>query len=319
MNWLFAQARCAPPDSREGSSANRDSFSPTSPSLENKLLGLPLPVKYEELQREIMMSLKADHFEGGRFDFNKQLNQKFFLSHSLSLGSIEVPAQGNQIIKIPNSTYEFGANVVDARYMLVGRALTDGRLSGRIKYDLTSAFSAKLQASKEPGFSQVMVDLDFKGEDTQAQIKVGNGQFYGVNYLQSVTNTLSLGEEGFWLGLQKKSGVGFAARYADDKTVATGQVATTGLVSLTYTTKVSEKAMLASDFMWNCNARQAQASVGYDYILRQSRLRGRIDNSGTISAFLEERLNAGFTLCLSAEIDHANKNHKFGFGMTVGE
>jgi len=80
MNWLFAQARCAPPDSREGSSANRDSFSPTSPSLENKLLGLPLPVKYEELQREIMMSLKADHFEGGRFDFNKQLNQKFFLS-----------------------------------------------------------------------------------------------------------------------------------------------------------------------------------------------------------------------------------------------
>ena len=123
-----------------------------------------------------------------------------------------------------------------------------------------------------------MVDLDFKGTDTQAQIKLGNGQFYGINYLQSVTNTLSLGGEGFWLGGQKKSGVGFAARYADDKTVATGQVATTGLVSLTYTTKVSEKAMLASDFMWNCNARQAQASVGYDYILRQSRLRGRIDD-----------------------------------------
>ena len=51
------------------------------------------------------MSLKADHFEGGRFDFNKQLNQKFFLSHSVFMGSIEVPAQGNQIIKIPNATY----------------------------------------------------------------------------------------------------------------------------------------------------------------------------------------------------------------------
>ena len=108
------------------------------------------------------MSLKADHFEGGRFDFNKQLNQKFFLSHSIFMGSIEVPAQGNQIIKIPNATYEFGANVVDTNYMLVGRVLTDGRMSGRLKYDLSDALSAKLQTSKEPGFSQVMVDLDYK-------------------------------------------------------------------------------------------------------------------------------------------------------------
>ena len=36
------------------------------------------------------VSLKADHFEGGRFDFNKQLNQKFFLSHSVNLGLVEV-------------------------------------------------------------------------------------------------------------------------------------------------------------------------------------------------------------------------------------
>ena len=138
------------------------------------------------------VSLKADHFEGGRFDFNKQLNQKFFLSHSIFMGSIEVPAQGNQIIKIPNATYEFGANVVDTNYMLVGRVLTDGRMSGRLKYDISDALSAKLQTSKEPGFSQVMVDLDYKGLDTQAQLKLGNGQFYGVNYLQSVSNTLSL-------------------------------------------------------------------------------------------------------------------------------
>ena len=36
-------------------------------------------------------------------------------------------------------------------------------------------------------------------------------------------------------------------------------------------------------------------------------------------AFLEERLNVGLNLILSAEVDHVNKNHKFGFGMTVGE
>ena len=322
MDWFFTSAKCAdatPPAGGAAPPPAAAAAAAPAPPAKTDFMELPLPVKYEELQREIMMSLKADHFEGGRFDFNKQLNQKFFLSHSVVMGSIEVPAQGNQIIKIPNATYEFGANVVDTNYMLVGRALTDGRVSGRLKYDFSDAVSAKLQTSKEPGFSQVMVDLDYKGVDSQAQLKLGNGQFYGVNYLQSVSNALSLGGEGFYLGGQRKSGVGFAARYADDKTVATGQVATTGLVSLTYTAKVSDKAMLASDFMWNWNARQAQASVGYDYILRQSRLRGRVDNNGVVSAFLEERLNAGFTLMFSAEIDHANKNHKFGFGMTVGE
>jgi mitochondrial import receptor subunit TOM40 len=280
---------------------------------------LPCPVKYEEMQREVMMSLKADLFEGARFDYNKQLNQKFFLSHGFFLGNVEVPAQGGQIIKIPTSTYEFGANVVDQHYMLVGRVLTDGRVNGRIKYDLSDWLSVKLQSTKETGFSQVMFDADFKGLDYQAQLKYGSGQFYGVNYLQSVTPTLSLGGEGFYLGSQGKSGVGFAARYADDKTVATGQIATTGLLSLTYCTKVSEKAMLASDFLWNWNQRNATASVGYDYILRQCRIRGRIDNHGVVSTYLEERLNVGLNLILSAEVDHANKNHKFGFGMTVGE
>ena len=117
---------------------------------------LPCPVKYEEMQREVMMSLKADLFEGARFDYNKQLNQKFFLSHGFFMGNVEVPAQGGQIIKIPTSTYEFGANVVDQNYMLVGRILTDGRVSGRVKYDFSDWLSVKLQSTKETGFSSVM-------------------------------------------------------------------------------------------------------------------------------------------------------------------
>lgn len=72
-------------------------------------------------------------------------------------------------------------------------------------------------------------------------MKLGNNEFYGVNYLQSVTPHLALGGEAFWLGQQRKSGAGFAARHADAAHVATCQLATTGLVSLTYLQKVSEK------------------------------------------------------------------------------
>ena len=74
--------------------------------------------------------------------------------------------------------------------------------------------------------------------------------------------------------------------------------------------------MLASDFMWNWNAKQASRAWATITSCDRARLRGRVDNNAV--SVLEERLNAGFTL-IPAEIDHANKNHKFGFGMTVGE
>ncbi len=80
-----------------------------------------------------------------------------------------------------------------------------------------------------------------QGSDWNGQVKIGNGQFVGVNYLQSVTPNLALGGEAFWLGQQRKSGAGFAARYADKEHVATAQVATTGLVSLAYLRRLSEK------------------------------------------------------------------------------
>ncbi|KIO47799.1 hypothetical protein SQ11_15355, partial [Nitrosospira sp. NpAV] len=43
------------------------------------------------------------------------------------------------------------------------------------------------------------------------------------------------------------------------------------------------------------------------YILRQCRLRGKIDSNGCTTAFLEERLNMGLNFILSAEIDHKNE------------
>ncbi|KAJ7954385.1 Mitochondrial import receptor subunit TOM40-1 [Quillaja saponaria] len=62
----------------------------------------------------------------------------------------------------------------------------------------------------------------------------------------------SLGGEVFWAGQHRKSGVGYAARYNTDKMVATGQVATTGVVLLlVYVQKVAEKVSLATDFMYN--------------------------------------------------------------------
>uniref|UniRef100_A0A0C9S9K2 TSA: Wollemia nobilis Ref_Wollemi_Transcript_56_1724 transcribed RNA sequence n=1 Tax=Wollemia nobilis TaxID=56998 RepID=A0A0C9S9K2_9CONI len=284
-------------------------------------LSLPCPVPYEEVQREVLMSLKPELFEGMRFDFTKPLNQKFSLSHSVFMGSMEVPSQSTDTIKVPTGHYEFGANFLDPKLMLVGRILTDGRLNARVKADLTEKLTLKINAqlTNEPHFSQGMFNFDYKGKDFRTQLQLGNNAFYGANYIQSVSPHLALGGELFWLGHQRKSGVGFAGRYNTDKMVATGQVASTGIVALSYVQKVSEKVSLASEFMYNHLTRDTTTTFGYDYLLRQCRLRGRLDSNGCVAAYLEERLNMGVNFVLSAEIDHWKKDYKFGFGMTVGE
>ncbi|MQL71307.1 hypothetical protein Taro_003618 [Colocasia esculenta] len=284
-------------------------------------MNLPCPVPFEEIQREALMSLKPELFEGMRFDFTKGLNQKFSLSHSVFMGSTEVPSQSMKTVKVPTAHYEFGANYLDPKMMLVGRILTDGRLNARVKWDLTDDLTLKINAqlTNEPHYSQGMFNFDYKGKDYRSQFQIGNNAFYGANYIQSVTPFLSLGTEIFWLGHQRKSGLGFAGRYNTPKWVGTAQVASTGVVALSYVQKVSEKVTLASDFMYNHMTRDVTASFGYDYILRQCRLRGKIDSSGCVAAFLEERLNMGVNFVLSAEIDHVKKDYKFGFGLTVGE
>ncbi|XP_047978140.1 mitochondrial import receptor subunit TOM40-1-like [Salvia hispanica] len=284
-------------------------------------LNLPCPIPYEEIHREALMSLKPELFEGLRFDFTKGLNQSFSLSHSVMMGPTEIPAQSAETIKIPTANYEFGANFIDPKLMLFGRVMTDGRLNARLKCDLADNLTLKgnAQLTNEPHMSHGMFNFDYKGSDYRTQFQVGNGALLGASYIQSVTRNLSLGGEVFWAGQHRKSGIGYAARYNTDKMVATGQVASTGMVALSYVQKVSDKVSLATDFMYNYMSGDVTSSVGYDYILRQCRLRGKIDSNGSVSAFLEERLNMGLNFLLSAEIDHRKKDYKFGFGLTVGE
>lgn len=284
-------------------------------------MDLPCPVPYEDIHRENLMSLKADYFEGMRVDFTKGLNHKFALSHSINMGATEIPSQSAEIYKVPTATYEFGANYLDPKLMLIGRVMTDGRVIARGKCELTENLSLKANAqlTSEPHMSQGIANFDYKGRDYRVQFQLGNGGLLAANYIQSVTPNFSLGGEVFWAGQHHKSGLGYGARYNTDKMVATGQIASTGMVALGYVQKVSERVSLASDLMYNYMSREPTASFGYDYMLRQSRLRGKIDSDGRISTYLEERLNMGLNFILSAEIDHKKKDYKFGFGLTLGE
>jgi len=72
------------------------------------------------------VSLKADHFEGGKIDFNKQLNQKFFLSHSVVMGLVEVRPCG-----LPDIVCLAIQRVLNSRLL---RRMAPSYVAGNIRY-----------------------------------------------------------------------------------------------------------------------------------------------------------------------------------------
>lgn len=205
--------------------------------------------------------------------------------------------------------------------LVMRRILSEGRLSAKVKYDVNNRFSIKADAqlTNEPHFTLGMFNFDYKGYDYQARLTMGNNAYYGINYMQSVTPKLSLGGEGIWLGHQRKSSMGLAARYKADTVICTGHVKSEGQINFTYVQRLSDKLSVASDFVYNWNSREANTSMAFDYLIRQCRLRGRVNTNYCTTAYLEEKLTSGLTFLLSAELDHIRKNYKFGFGMTIGD
>ncbi|KAJ0809537.1 putative Porin domain superfamily, eukaryotic porin/Tom40 [Helianthus annuus] len=237
-------------------------------------------------------------------DVTKFLNQRFSLSYSTLMGPMEIPSQYAEIIKIPAAHYAFGANFMHPKLMLFGRVLNDGRVEAGVKCALSDNLSmnADAQLTSQPHMSNGKFNIDYKGIDYRTRFKFGNGAMLGASYIQSVTPHLSLGGELVWAGEDRESNISYGARYNTDKMVAVGQIANTGNVALSYAQKMSEKVSLASDFIYNYFSRDVTASVGYDYINRQCRLRGKIDSNGCTSAFVEEWLDNGLKVILSAEV-----------------
>eukprot|EP01025_Chloroclados_australasicus_P004046 TRINITY_DN10973_c0_g2_i3.p4 TRINITY_DN10973_c0_g2~~TRINITY_DN10973_c0_g2_i3.p4 ORF type:complete len:207 (+),score=18.47 TRINITY_DN10973_c0_g2_i3:83-622(+) len=143
--------------------------------------------------------------------------------------------------------------------------------------------------------------------------------FYGCNFMQNISKHVSAGGELFYLSQQRKSGVGFVARAADERHVATIQLATTGIVAAAYYRKISEKHALAADFLWNLGPNEATANLGYDCQFAKTRVRGSVSSDFKVSAYVEERISPFAAIVFSGEIDHAKGDHKFGFGLSVGE
>lgn len=112
------------------------------------------------------------------------------------------------------------------QFLLMGTVAGSGVLTSRAQYrpteEVTLKYESRIQGGGYP--PMFMGDVEYCGQDWNGQLKTGYGGFYGANYMQNISHHVSLGGEVFYLSQQKRSGVGLAARLAEEKSVSTLQV-----------------------------------------------------------------------------------------------
>lgn len=167
----------------------------------------------------------------------------------------------------------------------------------------------------------LQLEHDYLGSDYSVNFKTINpsplensGVFIG-NYLQSVSKKLALGVETLYQtgpspipGLPPISEVAtsYLAKYASHDWIATAQLQPAGVVQTTYWQKLGEKLEVAADLQLVAvrQRREAIATVGAKYTLRQAIFRAQVDSSGKVSALLEQQLAPTFAFLVAGEIDH---------------
>jgi len=275
---------------------------------------LPNPGRYDDIKNQAAALLGLDNFEGARFEFNKTMTQKFALLHNVSLAAGQPGA------------YEFGAHVGDEKTLLASRIDLAGRLTGRLNTQLSDALGLRLQAQVAPEAqsNSFRADVDYKGGSC-----FGGGYWMaaqglvGGSYLQSLSENLSVGAEGFMHTQNRKvRGGSAAARYiwgGKGENVLTAKAGTfgNGMAELAYSRKVSEKVSLATEMQYY-HSQLCQFGLGYEFKLRTAVFKGHVSSDTTCSAVLEEHIQPGINLVLSGQLNHKKKDYKFGVGLTIG-
>lgn len=180
----------------------------------------------------------------------------------------------------------------------------------------------------------LQLEHDYLGSDYSLNLKTlnpspldGSGAYIG-NYLQSVSKRLALGIETLYQigppplpGLAPVSEINnsYLAKYTGQDWIATAQLQPAGIIQTTYWQKCGEKLEVAADLQLVAvrHRREAVATVGAKYSLRQAVFRAQLDSSGKVSALLEQQLAPTFAFLVAGELDHVKVSHYSGSTLRI--
>ncbi|KAK6349818.1 translocase of outer mitochondrial membrane [Orbilia brochopaga] len=305
----------------------------SSLSARRDALELPNPGTFEGVTSELTKGvfLSNMQFTGLRADIAKifSVSPLFQVSHSFAMG---VGGPGAA------TPYTFSAIHGTSKAFLQANIDNEGQLSARFNWRWTPKFVSRSNIQIAPGSSQAMlqVDNDYTGKDFSASLKAINpnlldGGMTGIfimQYLQSVTKSLSLGLEAVWqrqsMVTAPEALVSYAAKYQGAGWVASVGLQAAGALQLTYWRKLAERVEAGVESNLKVMptgpysvAAEGVTTIGAKYEFRQSSLKAQVDTSGKLGVLLERRVAPMVTLTFSGEMDHYKGGAKVGLAVAI--
>ena len=305
-----------------------------------KSLALVNPGTIENLNKEVSRDVLVNQyfFTGLRADLNKAfaLNPAFQTSHTLSLGSANLPS------------YAFSALFANDNMFIQGNVDNDLSVSGRLNYgwDKNNISKVTLQfAQGQPSMCQL--EQDYQGSDFSLNFKSLNpsinskGVFTGVavgSILQSVTPQFALGLEAILsrgqAGMPADAAVSYVTRYVSAKQdwIFSGQLQANGALVASFWRKVAENVEAGLETSLQASMTpiadpvigtpigiqptiEGSTTLGCKYEYRQSVFRGSVDANGKVGCFLERKILPTLSVLFCGEIDHFKQESKLGCGL----
>lgn len=265
---------------------------------------------------------KLYHCDGARVSVSKPVSNNFQVTHTIQMGGVNSYRFGTTYVGEP----KFGTPET-ASPILVSDLDAEGNLMAQIHYNLTPALKAKLEFQAQGKNDMTTLEMDYRGKDYTVNTKMINPDIVnetGVwtgSYFQSITKRLALGAElayQYHTGGIEEAAISMGGRYKTDVATFVGSIAPSGHCQFSYGHKVNEKITLGAEFEGNLGTRDALASVGYQFDLRQNVVRGQIDSKGVITGILENKLAPGLSFTISGQVNQVTGKSTFGLGFTLG-
>ncbi|XP_002740532.1 mitochondrial import receptor subunit TOM40 homolog [Saccoglossus kowalevskii] len=285
--------------------------------------GLPNPGTFEDLHKKVK-ELMPMPFEGCKLMVNKGLSNHFQVGHQLSLSADK-----------EKSSYHFSATYVGTKQIspsesypvILGDIDNSGNLQAQFIHQLTERIRTKaLVQTQQTAFSVVQMDCEYKGPSYTATVTTANPDLINesgiivAQYLQSITNSLSMGSQilyQYGQG-QEMAEVSLTARYTGSSWVFTGALSP-ATCHLSYYHKGQNNVQVGVEF--ESRMGETVTTLGYQMDVPQANLqfKGSLDTNWRVAAVMEKKLTPmPFTFSLSAILDHTKHRFLSGFGLMIG-
>jgi mitochondrial import receptor subunit TOM40 len=324
-----------------------ETISNVTSNQDNSIIFNPGP--YEVAMVPCKRLTNLDTYSGFRVDIQKPLSPFMVAIHSFQLGTSTPDGM--------NKGYNFITQVADEEgILMVNFDPFRQSVMGRVhKSLLGGAAMAKVSCNISPDGSndQLMGEMDIGGATWSGNLKygsMGGGIVLGMNYYQAITNRLSMGGEGMYIGVNGNQITSYTLKYecdakggdSDDGVSNTAGSSSTGknpskvqpsswfgaqlspaqgMLGLHYKRIVTPNRVTLGAELNVDAALQSTVSLGGEFNLTRSKVNFAVDGTGKIQSLLEAKLGMGQgapTLNFSAECDYASDSMKFGYGLNIG-